>query len=203
MRNTILLISSAIVFIACNNSPEEKTEVLINKTMKECLFNPKTYNPVETIVDSAFSPKDDPSFFELLKEFRDVCDDFNEQKSIVNEAKSFSVSSRKAFSADDEYNAEYDIAMEKAEMLLSRMLKKFHELEQLSNAEPRFIGYRAIHTYRTKNKVGETIVGQNVFIIDEKCESVLFFCDKKEYDHFQEGVGIMSEELDGKGIPIP
>ena len=52
------------LFVSCGKSPEEKANALIEDDIKKVLYHPETYDPAETQVDSAFTPFDDPAFYE-------------------------------------------------------------------------------------------------------------------------------------------
>ncbi len=56
MKNiiTILFCAIALVMTSCTLSNEEKAEKLVKKTVKGYLFNPDSYEPISTKVDSAF-----------------------------------------------------------------------------------------------------------------------------------------------------
>ena len=60
MKKVLYLILVLIVLAACSQSPEQKAEVLIKDSLKKSLYKPDTYKPVDTKVDSAFTPYDDP-----------------------------------------------------------------------------------------------------------------------------------------------
>lgn len=52
------------LFVSCGKSPEEKANALIEDDIKKVLYHPETYDPAETQIDSAFTPFDDPVFYE-------------------------------------------------------------------------------------------------------------------------------------------
>lgn len=53
-----------VLFASCGKSLEEKANALIKENMTKVLYYPESYDPVETRIDSAFTPFDDPVFFE-------------------------------------------------------------------------------------------------------------------------------------------
>lgn len=63
MKKFFYFAFSTLVLVACSQSQEQKAEVLIKESLKKSLYKPETYKPVETKVDSAFAPYDDPAFF--------------------------------------------------------------------------------------------------------------------------------------------
>ena len=68
MKKLICLSIITVLLVACNQSQEQKAEVLIKESLKTTLYKPETYKPIETKVDSAFAPYDDPAFYEELSE---------------------------------------------------------------------------------------------------------------------------------------
>ena len=64
MIKKLLFITTLFAMISCSQSPQEKVNALIELDLKKSLYHPETYDPAETIVDSAFTPFDNPSFYE-------------------------------------------------------------------------------------------------------------------------------------------
>ena len=64
MKKNLMFIAVLFALISCNQSPQEKANALIEVDLKKSLYHPETYNPAETVVDSAFTPFDDPIFYE-------------------------------------------------------------------------------------------------------------------------------------------
>ena len=64
MKKVMLFVAALMTLVACSQSPEDKAKVLIKESMKKTLYHAETYDPVETVVDSAFTPFDDPAFYE-------------------------------------------------------------------------------------------------------------------------------------------
>ena len=62
MNKIFYLVLFAMVMVSCSKSKEQKAEALVKESVKKVLFKPETYKPVETKVDSAFAPYDDPGF---------------------------------------------------------------------------------------------------------------------------------------------
>ena len=64
LMKKVVFVILAILITACSQSPEQKANALIQEKVKNSLYHPETYEAVETIIDSAFAPKDDPAFYE-------------------------------------------------------------------------------------------------------------------------------------------
>ena len=54
--------------ISCSQPSENKVDTLIQESVKKSLSHPESYLAIETVVDSAFAPFDDPSFYERTLE---------------------------------------------------------------------------------------------------------------------------------------
>lgn len=54
--------------MSCSQSSDGKAKALISESIEKALVHPESYKPLETVVDSAFAPFDDPAFFEKTLE---------------------------------------------------------------------------------------------------------------------------------------
>ena len=63
MKKLLLLTLTVFSIISCSQSPENKANALIQKDVKNTLSHPESYEALETVVDSAFAPFDDPAFY--------------------------------------------------------------------------------------------------------------------------------------------
>ena len=88
MRKIFYLALIAVIMVACSQSQEQKAEALIKESLKKSLYKPETYKPVETKVDSAFAPYDDPAFFEELAELGKMNNEYAELEEKAKHAKS-------------------------------------------------------------------------------------------------------------------
>ena len=56
MKRTLILALCALLLSCCTKTPQQKAEALVKDAMLKSLILPDTYQPVETKLDSAFSP---------------------------------------------------------------------------------------------------------------------------------------------------
>lgn len=63
MNRIVVCCLSVICMLSCGRSQDSKIEELIRDRINLSLDNPERYEAVETIVDNAFAPKDDPVFY--------------------------------------------------------------------------------------------------------------------------------------------
>ena len=62
----IVAMMSAVIllFSSCSKTPQQKAEELIKVVMLKNLYHPDTYAPSSTQLDSAYTPYDDPTFYQ-------------------------------------------------------------------------------------------------------------------------------------------
>ncbi len=202
MKKIFCLSLVAIVMIACEQSQEQKAESLIKESLKKSLYKPETYKPIETKVDSAFAPYDDPAFYEELAELTKMNSEYEELESIVKEAKSsmsiWSGPYMSAFGRNEyqEAKEDYEEANAKLEKLQTKGLKQFEKVANMLQEGNKFIGYKAVHNYRADNNVGNTLIGNTIFFIDENFEEITYSMDVDEYNQVQEAISSFMEQIE-------
>lgn len=88
MKKFFYLAVVAVIIVSCSQSQEQKAETLIKESLKKSLYKPETYNPIETTVDSAFAPYDDPEFFAELAKLGKINLDYEDMELKAKQAKS-------------------------------------------------------------------------------------------------------------------
>lgn len=199
MKKLLFLVIVIAVFASCNNSPESKANDLIKEEMKKTLYHVESYDPVETIVDSAFSPKDDPELIGLLRDLSELSRDLENYESKAKRAKSSMAIWSGPYQSEydrvqyNEKKDEYDEASAKADKIKEKGRKLYANIYSKLKAQPKFIGFKAIHRYRAQNNAGQTVFGNTAFIIDDKFEKVLFSCEEEDYKQIQEAFNLFLE----------
>lgn len=202
MKNYLYLALFAVIVVACGQSQEQKAEVLIKEKLKKSLYKPDTYKPVETKVDSAFAPYDDPAFFKELAELGKMNSEYEDLEEKVKRAKSsMSIWSDSYMSeyAKNEYREakeEYDEANAKIEKLKTRGKKQYEKVASMLQGDRTFIGYKALHNYRADNNAGNTLIGNSVFFIDKNFEEITFSMDIEDYNQVQKTIEQFQELLE-------
>lgn len=201
MKNLLFLVATMALFASCNKSPESKTNNLIKEEMKKSLYHVESYDPVETIVDSAFSPKDSPELIGLLTDAADLGREFETYDSKAKRAKSSMAIWSGPYQSEydriryNEEKEEYEEAHAKAEKLKEKGRKIYVDIYSKLSDRPKFIGFKATHKYRAQNNAGQIVFGNTVFIVDDKFEKVLFSCDEEDYKQIQEAFDQVLEEF--------
>lgn len=202
MKRILYVVLAALVIVACNQSPEQKAEALIKENLKKSLYKPDTYKPVETKIDSAFAPYDDPVFLRELAELGKMETELETLESEVKSAKSLmALSSGPYMSAYDrneyqEAKEKYEDVNAKIEKLKTKGRKLYEKVVTMLQSDPKFIGYKAMHNYRADNNTGYTLIGNTFFFIDKNFEEITYLMDVEEYNQVQETIRQFKEEIE-------
>lgn len=195
----------AVVMVACGQSQEQKAEVLIKETLKKSLYKPDTYKPVETKVDSAFAPYDDPEFFNELMELGKILSKYQDLEQNAKHAKSsmliLSDSYISAYNRNEyqEANVNYEEANAQIEKLKVKGRKQYEKVVKMLQGSRKFIGYKAVHNYRADNNAGNTLIGNAIFFIDKNFEKIIYLMETEEYDQVQESISQFKEQIEEGG----
>lgn len=202
MKKIFYLALVAVIMVACGQSQEQKAEALIKESLKKSLYKPETYKPIETKVDSAFAPYDDPAFFEELAELGKMNNEYAELEEKAKHAKSsmsiWSGPYQSAFGRNEyqEAKEEYEEANAKIEKLKTKGRKQYEKVAKMLQGERKFIGYKAVHNYRADNNAGNTLIGNTIFFIDENFTEIRYSLEVEEYNQIQEAISQFKEQIE-------
>jgi len=202
MKKIFYLALVACVIVACGQSKEQKAESLIKESLKKSLYKPETYKPVETKVDSAFAPYDDPAFYEELAELGKMNSEYEELESKAKHAKSsmaiWSGPYMSAYGRNEyqEAKSDYEEANAKLEKLKTKGSKQFEKIANMLQESNKFIGYKAVHNYRADNNAGNTLIGNTIFFIDKNFEEITYSMEVDEYNQIQEAISSFKEQIE-------
>lgn len=207
MNKKILLFGIiALLFVACK-SKEEKANELIKIELNKTLYDFSSYEPIETIVDSAFTSIYRDSLIlshaykvqaclELLKE--QIAEVDSEISIAEIWSDSYSSYGRKKFNeAREKAQTSLDNAifyaqkMEEEKTLLKTEIDKF---------ESTFCGYQAKHKFRCKTKGGYFDLADYLYIIDENFGKILSVSrlDDEDFDKIKELIDEVKNEKETK-----
>ena len=201
MKNLYYFVIAAVLFVACEKSQEQKANELIRESLKKTLFKPETYKPVDTKVDSAFAPYDDPDFYQELAKLGNMNSEYMELEEEAKDAKtSMSIWSgpyQSAFGRNQyqEAKEEYEKLNTQMENLKKKGDKQFEKVMSTLQGDKKFIGYKAVHNYRADNTAGNTLIGNTVFFIDKDFTEVTFTVQLEEYNQVQEAISQLMEKI--------
>lgn len=189
MKKFILPIA-LLCFFACSPTPQEKAESLIKNATLKALYFPESYDPIETVLDSAFTPYQDPSFVNAILEINKKGVELEGLEAKMKRAKSdMTIWSGPYMTsyARNQYNEakkEYESAQSQIDVLTARIQKMAEDLRPQVEKAPEFIGFQAHHTYRAKNNSGETLIGDVYFILNKELDQIMAIWEKDEIDTY-------------------
>ena len=212
---SFLLPLIALAMVSCDNSPLAKADRLVRKEMPKNLVFPDSYDPIETKIDSAFYPMDDPEFYKSQERFYSLAEKFFEIGSEIERLESdidWSTANMKIFSGGygalsnyeyskskkkvKEYTAELNAKQEELEQVKAESKNIVYELKALFKKDPVFIGYRATHSFRSRNNAGQIIISRNCFLINKELTEIKASCTEEEYESLEVGFKIFKEKLE-------
>lgn len=201
MKKLLFLIVALVSLSSCSKSNEEKANILIKTELRKSLFLPETYKPVETKVDSAFAPLDNPDLYQKLAEVAEFNAQYEALTQEINEAKRSIAIWGGPYQTDfgRQEVAEAKVKKENAEAqqekVRAKALKAIEETQVLLKQPKKFVGFKAYHNYRANNNGGQTLIGETIFLIDPNFEKVLFHCHADEYKQIQQAIEQFKDEL--------
>lgn len=201
MKKIVYFAIAAILFTACSQSKEQKAEALIKKEIIKSLYKPDTYKSIETKLDSAFAPIDDPKNLETVAELSELSKQIERLESTAKYKKSSMAIWSGPYTTAYERNQyqeakeEYNEAISEIETLREKGIKLMNELKEAFDTEKSFIGYKVTHNYRADNNAGQTLIGNVIFFVDNNLEEILYSIDADEYTQKNEAIKLLIEEF--------
>lgn len=189
MKRVLLGAMLVTLFVSCGKSPEEKANALIEKEVKKTLYHPETYDPVETRIDSAFTPFDDPAFYEKTVQLYKLGMSVDEYESKMKRAKSsmsiWTGPYLSAFGRNEyqEAKGEYNENAKNKKDAEKKLEKLIEELKIIVDEERQFIGFKARHRYRANNNVGKTVFGEMEFLFEKDMNRIIAVYDMDNYEY--------------------
>lgn len=187
MKKILWIMIAAIGLTACGKTNEEKANELIKKEMNKVIVNIDTYEPIETIVDSAFAPTMTPEFFSLLEGLPAQMRKYLSLQSGVSEAQRLMSIYERPYSAHDrvmynQYKEQYESALRQLEELESKLKTINENVEKLNQEEPVFNGYRVNHQYRYTKEDGNKAIGKYIFLVNKDFSAIQAKLDMEDPD---------------------
>ena len=189
-------------FVSCSQSPEQKADALIKDAVKKALYKPESYKPVETKVDSAFAPYDDPEFFQVLADYGNLYIAYQEVEMKAKSAKStmaiYSGPYQSEFGRNQyqEAKEEYDEYSAQMENMQAKGEKLLQEIDKMAKSERKFIGFKAFHNFRADNNAGQTLIGNTVFYIDKDFKEITYSLELEEYNEIMKHIKEFKENYE-------
>lgn len=209
MKRIVLIGFVTLAFIGCTLSPEKKATSLVEKVVKNSLYHPDSYDPIETVIDSAFAPFDDPEFYNKTLELSELSANIEQYNREMTDAKTsmalWNSSYGNAYmkAKYQEAEAEYDMCAKQIEVIQQKAEKLAAELWTQYNEGKQFIGWKATHNYRANNNAGQTLIGEGVFILDHDMTEILagYNTDDNDYKRVQMMYKMMEATIEAEPTP--
>lgn len=205
MKTKLFILLITLATISCTTSHEEKAQKLVEANIKETLFHPDSYKPIQTTVDSAFtSLRTDPKAINLTMELFELFASLKEYNDNIQDAeRDMSIYSHPYTSYG---KGEYDRAKETRDhnqRLLEKGVSlteaKFNEIKvyQSQLHEGEFKGWSIIHKYTSLNGKGSvTLTGETVIGCDPNFTNIEYMYSMNEYEQISEIMQIVESSTD-------
>ena len=202
MKQIVLIGLAVLSVMSCSQPSEDKVKTLIRESVSRSLSHPGSYMAIETVVDSAFAPFDDPVFREKTLEICRMTVENLEYVRQAQEAEELMHPKEYALMTDSEkvqyrrYKEISTLCNEKVDSLSARIKEKGINLMDMVGPGYRFIGWKVTHEFCERDKTGFTVRRRKVFIIDEDKTRILAEYDtaSKEYIMVQSMYRMWEEE---------
>lgn len=193
MKRQFFLLLVACLCVACTPTPQQKAEKVIGTKLAQTLVRAESYTPLETSVDSAFSPVDNPAFYRFVKKIAAFGGRAEQLEQEMNEAKAVIDQAQKRPSAltMGEY-ADAKALYDRAEAEIAQMTKEIKQDEQdmmpiLEKGEY-FMGYLVKHRYEAADSTGTTATHEDYFLLDKEMTRVIESWPVQELDEYKEAL---------------
>lgn len=201
MKKIMILFSMAMIMFctqSCQKSPEAQAESLIENTLKKNLYHPESYEAVETQLDSAYAPFDDPKFYEKtlkLANYNSQAIELDKEMKEVKSSMAIYSGCYNEFSRNEyqEAKEKYENIQAELETIKSKAEKLVEDIKADAQKSPSFIGFKAKHKYRVNNNAGNTVFGMQLFLFDKEISSIItsYDMDGEEYQIVQQWYKLM------------
>lgn len=202
MKKSFYLISVLFVFIACSSN-EDKANKLIDDYMFKHLHDYKSYEAVETKIDTMYnSPITDKECIDLAKEINGHMEKQNKyDKDAEYDHNTMDIwSGGWSSSSNREYKKAYvswcknkkQSTLERIEALkgCKALIKRLEGLDGKSQ-----IGWIADHTFRSNNLGGNSSISTYSFFIDKNFKEILYTMDDDDSEIYSDMPDIIGAAL--------
>ena len=179
MRISLIVILISLLCLSCSKTKEEKIQEIVNNSIKNDLFFPDSYDPIEVYIDSVFDNMLSPENIEMAHRIIRID---NEIKALNDDIE------YKMVVLDNYYNSSFykhEIAQSKSKIqeFENKRTEKENQLMQLFNSFQEqywqrrvFTGYCATQKFRAKNNDNQICIGQYAVYIDtEATKSIAYY----------------------------
>lgn len=180
MKHSIILFAICFCLFGCK-SREEKAAELIKKEMFKTLYDFDSYEPIETIIDSAFtSASTDSITLAYAYLTQKTAEKTNENLEKMQSAQqtmeiwsdSYSSYSESRFNSAKE---EYELNLKEAQARIKSLDDLKNKIKERAKEIPHnFYGWQVKHKFRCKNKGGNFDLGNQLYIFDKDFKRIIY-----------------------------
>lgn len=181
MKNAhLILILFMLALVSCQ-SKEEKANKLIKDEMYKTLYDFSSYEPIETVVDSAFTSiyRDTLilAYARLMNEYLEMTNEFIEKSEDLQsdlEIRGGS-NSRQGLSNYKKAIEELNSNLDTAQVYMNRFIEiKKRTKERAENFQKYFCGWQAKHKFRYKTKGGSFDLPNYLYLFDSDLKKITY-----------------------------
>ena len=187
MRNLILAFLLIPLLLGCQSN-EKKALSLVKDYMYKNLHDYKSYEPIETKIDSLFSEAEtNDDVLQAVKKFEDEADRYDKESEEYSHALDllqiwsggWSSTSRSKFKQYQKEATEH--LSESIKALLAQNECSLLIKDIADTIKRDFIGWKITHSFRSNNLAGHSSKGDYVFWADKKFKNIIRTFDNEEY----------------------
>lgn len=172
MKKVLLLALAAFIFASCSKTLNEKAADIIKE--KIIVETGDTYTPIKTLVDSAYSPMDNPELYKLFDKYMKGSEDV--KKHITALTEKGNILGRYT----DRYSEEVTEEMEPIVKSIENSISIMENMDRMLDMEKQFVGYKVVHTYKNMEN-GKEVEHQNIYMFDKEMSTIVYQMPYKEY----------------------
>lgn len=209
MKKVLFILIASIALVSCT-SREDKIEDLIKSHLFSTLDDFDSFEFVSMEVDSSFaSIYNDEQAILWGMEFRIILSDLTEKSNeldLIKKRMDIWRNSSTIYGVNEYTNArkEYDECMKYGRKQLERLsqLSDSVKVRKSNIPENEFIGWKVNYKFRSKNKDGNTMLSEKIFIIDREISKINAEYDKEDNTESERFVEInMALNYDDRNNP--
>ncbi len=201
MKNILLSSLVALMLFSCSApSNEQKAQRLIEKDLKESLYNPKTYKFVGISLDSCFSDdlEKNPQIFTKAIEVSNL---YKEYKLLIDEAEEAEGSMtiyapshgrQRAFSKHqyEKYKKEFDLASRKAndkkQLIINKLKENRELLKEIAGLGHEHSGWMATFAYSAENALEVPVTTHVIYFLDKDFNTIIDYFSERDTEILQD-----------------
>ena len=192
------------VLLAASSSKEGRANKLIKEQFFKTLYDFESYQPIETVVDSAFtSIYEDNSilnkidtllayqslqieYLENALKYGQIAKSAKEGAEILYEYRT-GIGSESYWEYQNRYTESYDLSI-KYQELSNAIKEKYNELEisvrlDIQNFKREFLGWQAAHKFRCKTRGGQSSIANYIFVFDKEMKTIIRYNDIEDEEY--------------------